>query len=436
MVLPIALQVIISGLVAVVVADLIATGASARRLVEQDQRPERRIRSYAFHAFVLVAILPVLLLAAVNGQLSAAKQESDGAARLHEAVTALSEHVAGYVTDHERGIQTLSAALAAQAGPRDHEALLERYHRVYPGFVTIFAADPGGAVRDIYPRRETNTPAIGDREYFRQALSTRALAVSDVIVGRLSHVTIVTFAVPFFDARGNIQGVAGGSLDLSRFDRFLEGFRTLPGVHITVVDQHDRVIYTSGAGDFTTLQNLATDPLVASSAKTRDGVFRYPRTLPEGGESPRLAAVAVVAPTGWKVFVEQPLVTLRLQSYGYYGSTLALMLLALAGAVLGAQAFSSAVTHPLEEVVAVVRNISAHGVPGGIQGDVEPADRNRLATGGRERHAGPARRLVSTARTGAGSTRAAQLGTARADRATRSKSARTHRRARGGDARG
>ena len=73
MVLPIALQVIVSGLVAVVVADLVATGASARRLVEQDQRPERRIRSYAFHAFVLVAMLPVLLLAAVDGQLSAAQ---------------------------------------------------------------------------------------------------------------------------------------------------------------------------------------------------------------------------------------------------------------------------------------------------------------------------------------------------------------------------
>ena len=45
MVLPIALQVVVSGLVAVVIADLIATGASARRLVEQDRRPQRQIRS-------------------------------------------------------------------------------------------------------------------------------------------------------------------------------------------------------------------------------------------------------------------------------------------------------------------------------------------------------------------------------------------------------
>ena len=61
------------------------------------------------------------------------------------------------------------------------------------------------------------------------------------------------------------------------------------------------------------------------------------------------------------MFIEQPLLTLRLQSTGYYALTLALMLLALGAAVLGARAFAGAVTRPLEEVVTVVRNISAHG---------------------------------------------------------------------------
>src|SRR3954451_11635098 len=66
-ILPVALQVVLSGLVAVVIADLIATGASAQRLVAQDvSRGQRHLRSYAFHAFVLVATLPVLLLAAVD----------------------------------------------------------------------------------------------------------------------------------------------------------------------------------------------------------------------------------------------------------------------------------------------------------------------------------------------------------------------------------
>jgi methyl-accepting chemotaxis protein len=78
-------------------------------------------------------------------------------------------------------------------------------------------------------------------------------------------------------------------------------------------------------------------------------------------ESTRLAASAVMVPTGWRVFIEQPLIYIRLQSTGYYAFALGLMLLAFGGAVLGARAFARRVTRPLEEVVGVVRNISAHG---------------------------------------------------------------------------
>jgi signal transduction histidine kinase/CheY-like chemotaxis protein len=362
-ILPVALQLVVSGLVAVVIADLIATGASAQRLVIQDARPgTRRLRGDAFHAFVLAATLPVLLLAMVDGQLTAAKQEADGGLRLHEAVAALNQHVGAYVSDHEHGIQSLASALTTQ--PEDaarRQALLDQYHEIYPGFLTLLIADRTGIVRQIFPTRNSESPPVSDREYFINAVKTRRLAISDVILGRLSYVPIVTIAVPFFDASGAVAGVAGGSLDLSKFDRFVDDFRTLLDARVTVVDQHDRVIYTSEQTGFTALQNLAQDDLVAGSRKTTTGLFTYQRKMPGAGESPHLAASALMAPTGWKVFVEQPLIELRLQSTGYYAFTLGLMLLAFAGAVLGARGFAGAVTRPLEEVVAVVRNISAHG---------------------------------------------------------------------------
>src|SRR3954470_23954733 len=83
--------------------------------------------------------------------------------------------------------------------------------------------------------------------------------------------------------------------------------------------------------------------------------------MEDANEAARLAASATMAPTGWKVFVEQPLVYIRLQSIGYYAFALGLMLFAFVGAVAGARVFAKRVTRPLEEVVAVVRNISAHG---------------------------------------------------------------------------
>jgi signal transduction histidine kinase/CheY-like chemotaxis protein/HPt (histidine-containing phosphotransfer) domain-containing protein len=361
-ILPIALQLVVSGLMAVVVADLIASTAVVQRLMGADHRPARHLRADAFHAFVLAATVPVLMLASVDGQLSSAKQEADGGGRLHEAVAALNQHIGAYVSDHEHAVQSLAAALTSlPADGQRRQLLLGEYHRVYPGFLTIFAADRLGIVREIFPPRDSESPPVSDREYFMNAVRTRQLAVSDVILGRLSYVPIVTIAVPIFDPGGAVAGVAGGSLDLSKFDKFVEDFRSLPNARITVLDQHSRVIFTSGQTSFTALQSLALDPLVLASAEAPTGVFRYGRQVPDANESTRLAAAAVMAPTGWKVFIEQPLVYIRLQSTGYYAFALGLMLLAFGGAVLGARGFAQRVTRPLEEVVGVVRNISAHG---------------------------------------------------------------------------
>jgi signal transduction histidine kinase/DNA-binding response OmpR family regulator len=361
-ILPVALQLVVSGLMAVVVADLIASAAVVQRLVAADPQPPRHLRADAFHAFVLAATVPVLVLASVDGQLSSAKQETDGGARLHEAVAALNQHIGAYVNDHEHAVQSLAAALTSlPAASTRRQELLGEYHAIYPGFLTIFAADRLGIVREIFPSRDSESPPISDREYFVNAVQTRQLAVSDVILGRLSYVPIITIAMPVFDAAGAVAGVAGGSLDLSKFDTFVEDFRSLPNARITVLDQHSRVIFTSGQTSFTALQSLALDPLVLASAEARTGVFRYGRQVADANESTRLAAAAVMAPTGWKVFIEQPLVYIRLQSTGYYAFALGLMLLAFGGAVLGARSFAHRVTRPLEEVVDVVRNISAHG---------------------------------------------------------------------------
>jgi signal transduction histidine kinase/DNA-binding response OmpR family regulator len=360
---PIAMQTMLSGLVAVVLADLLAAGTSMQRLAQRRRSAEpRHLRSYAFHAFLLVATLPVLLLAAVDNQLSAAKREADGGARLRDAVIALNQQIEEYVADHEHAVQSLAAAIAdPKITSADRQRLIDAMPRIYPGFITLFAADRRGMVSEIYPARETDTPPIADREYFIEALRTRRMAVSDVILGRLSHVPIVTIAVPRVDADSEVAGVAGGSLDLSKFERFADAFRRLPDASITVVDQHDRLIYSSAPGGFAPLHSLAQDPLVHGNTPAAGGVYRYQRPVAGARNSTRIAAAAVMPSLGWKVFIEQPLLTLRLQSTGYYALTLALMVLALGTAVLGARAFSGAVTRPLEELITVVRNISAHG---------------------------------------------------------------------------
>ena len=359
---PIALQLPLNGLVAVVFADVIATSEFAQRFAAYERPAARRhLREFAFHAFVLVATLPLLLLAAVGNQVTAAKQEEDGSGRLREAVAALSDHIGSYVSNHVQAVESLTVNVRqSKLDSADRQQLLTEYHKVYPGFITLLVADRSGVVREIYPTRSTS-PLVSDREYFIEAVRTKKMTISDVILGRLSHVPIVTIAVPMLDDDGTVAGVVGGSLDLSKFERFVEGFRTLPDARVTVVDQHNRVIYTSAAAGYAALQDVAQDALVVAGGQAGANPFRYQRQEFGGRVRAQLAASSIVAPAGWKVFVEQPLVNLRLQWTGYYALTLLLVLLALGGAVLGARQFASGVTRPLEEVVTIVRNISAHG---------------------------------------------------------------------------
>ena len=85
------------------------------------------------------------------------------------------------------------------------------------------------------------------------------------------------------------------------------------------------MIYTSGQAGFSALQSLATDELVVAGTRARDGVYRYQRRIADANGSGRIVASALMPSVGWKVFIEQPLLTLRLQSTGYYAFTIALM---------------------------------------------------------------------------------------------------------------
>ena len=369
---PTALRQLLNGMVAVAVADLVASAIAARFIRDRTAPP--RLRAFSFQAFVLVGILPVLLLSAANGELSAARQETEGGARLHEG-----RHRPDRARRELRRDPPARRAVArvrgATLGPDSvrRQALLAEYASIYGGFTRVFIVTADGVVRENAPPPEPGAPlqTAGDRQYFIDALRTRQLVISDVLVGRISHQPIVTIAMPLTEQDGSLTGVIAGSLDLSKFQQFVEDYRTLPDAEMTIVDQHDRVIYTSARTGFAVQQNLGGDGLLRGSASATGGLFRYERTAPNGVSSMQFAAIATT-PTGWKVLVEQPLINMRLQSAGYYALTLMLIMVALGGAVLGARSFSGTVTRPLEELVNIVRNVSAKGTPALASLDLDP----------------------------------------------------------------
>ena len=141
-VVPLALQRMLSGMAAVVLADFISETIAARWMTASRRTiHHQQLRKYSFHAFVLVALVPAMLLSTGTVLVVGQRQEAEGGARLRDTAAVLSEHIDAYLRTHTLAIEALAATVARsgrQSG-RTHAVAgalrrgLQRVHRLSAG---------------------------------------------------------------------------------------------------------------------------------------------------------------------------------------------------------------------------------------------------------------------------------------------------------------
>ena len=356
---PFVLQQTLNGMVAVVVADLLATVIARHRSNRGNRRPVR-LRSYAFHAFVLVGVAPVLMLSAVLGRVLADRQEAEGRTRLHDLAVSGRDQISTYLRHNTHSIETIAVALAAIDDDRERrDTLLESYSALDSSFQHLTLVDLDGHIitttGDIPANSELRQRGIADRPYFQQALSSRRTTVSPVVISRTGDSRpVMVIVTPYLNRAGATIGAVCGVLRLEALEALVTRTDVLPDGHVTIVDEFGKVIYASSRGgpDQTGHQ---TPLLAAAATQTSDAFFYRPDDTSRDRQA---VAVASVPGTRWRVFVEHSVAGLRLQTTSYYALTLLLIGVALGGALLAAGRFSASVADPLEAVLTLVRNIS------------------------------------------------------------------------------
>ena len=78
---------------------------------------------------------------------------------------------------------------------------------------------------------------VGDRKYFKDALSTRRFSAGEYIVARSTQSPALTFSYPILDRGGHAKGVLAASLDLRRYG-FIISEAKLPAKSIIVLSDH------------------------------------------------------------------------------------------------------------------------------------------------------------------------------------------------------
>jgi signal transduction histidine kinase/DNA-binding response OmpR family regulator len=313
------------------------------------------LERYTFRTIVLASVFPVLLICAVSGQMLSSKQVREANEYLVESAFSMRDKVDQYVEMHAQAVQSLADTITRlDADEPTRATLLASHAGTYAGLTTVLVIN-----REGWLTQSTQPIAAdayrGDREYFQAAMRGR-LTMSDLIQGRSSGRVGVFIAAPFFDRTGSAAGVVAGVLDLSAFQRFVDTFSVSADANVLVLDQHDRVIYAPANTGHRVRDALEHDPIVEHSVANAAVTVRNTNRMRD-----RSIVARAVDSHGWQVLVTRPLLNVQLQPANYYVAMLALMLLAAAAGLLAARRFAAAVTRPLAELVAFVRNVTAKG---------------------------------------------------------------------------
>jgi hypothetical protein len=202
---PYALQTMVNGMVSLVLADFLATTltVSVLRGLHLDSP---RLRNYAFHAFVLASIVPVLVLSSAAGQILADRQEAEGREQLQHLAVSSGATIEGYIEEHRRVAENLAESMALAITDAQRLQLMKSAARIDPAIDHVTIVDATGRVTLTTSGAPANSPLIvqgvAGRDYFRSAVATRRPAVSDVLVSLIDGNATSVIAAPFFAGDG------------------------------------------------------------------------------------------------------------------------------------------------------------------------------------------------------------------------------------------
>ena len=361
---PYALQTALNGMVSLVLADAIATTV-ANRLRETPE--PQHLRTYAYHAFVLTALVPVLILSAATGQALSERQQAEGTTRLEEVAQSARERIDEFVSFHVSLVQQLADSLTTEQDTAHRRQIIETYPKNDPAINHVTLVDPNGQLvmttTTLADNAELRQRGVADREYFRLAIATRHAAISDVVLSRAdARSATLIMAAPYYRTDGTLDGVVATILNLDSIGKIVEQYSSLPQATVTIVDQQNRVLYATPKSGRVGLQDLSKTPVIMAAATATGPQFQFSNDGPQGLEGTYIASIEPISGTGWRVIVEESALSMQLQTTRYYALTLGLLALGLIGAVLGASRFAHVVTTPLERLVNVVRNVSVQRV--------------------------------------------------------------------------
>jgi signal transduction histidine kinase/CheY-like chemotaxis protein len=223
------------------------------------------------------------------------------------------------------------------------DELFRQTVREHPGLENVFAvAADGRILATASPLPAGATFTTHNRPWFAEVLAMGVPVVGDFQIGRFTGRPVAALAVSLRDDHDVARGVLVAGLSLRRLHSLFQSLPLRPGMTVTVVDRNDRVLSHIPLQDEGWLgKRLPSPPPVRPGGAMVTGLAWF-----EGGD--RIAAVAPVAGSRWRVLVGIPASSLRARArWEIMAISLPLLVLLAASGLVGL-AIARRIWQPLE----------------------------------------------------------------------------------------
>jgi signal transduction histidine kinase len=323
--------------------------------------PLHSVRAYLL-ALLLAVALPLSALALVQTAQDAQRQRRQVEAGLRHTARSLALAVERELQASVSALTMLGFSTALQMG--DLAAFYEEARRVcaHQRWFSVWLVDAQGRhLLNLQRPYGTELPALGDRDYVRQALATGAPAVSGLLWGRLSAQPMATVAVPIVQ-RGLTRFVLVAGLRPAALAELIQADSEVPAAAtVSLVDGDYRVIARSRDMDRWVGQR-ATDAYIDIVSQSAEGMGRS--TLLEGQAS--YVAFRRLAPGGWTLGVGTPANAVDAPLARDAALTLCVGAAVLLGALAAARLLYRCLALPLAQLSACARDIAEDRLPHGL----------------------------------------------------------------------
>ena len=235
----------------------------------------RRFWPLSLRAWLLVLValifLPILGIIAYTGieqrRQAAAVAHADAMRVVQLAATTHRELFA----ETRRLVQILAQLPQVREGSATAcSGLLARLFRQdsAPRYSSFFALRPNGDVfcSSAPLKRRINA---ADQAYHRRVLATRAFAIGDYQIGRITGRAIVVLAQPVLDTAGEVRAIVGAGIDLAWLNRLAAEAQLPTGSTLTLVDQTGTVLVREPDGGKWVGRSIVDTPLL-TAMRTQD----------------------------------------------------------------------------------------------------------------------------------------------------------------------